>query len=263
MPTDSRMRSSGSVRWSAGMEAWLMVQGISQRLLTLPKDTVVLKILQASQNRLLNSTEPVVRLIMEPCPVDCDLCNARSSFEQPPRPGKKAAVMRGCAMRKAATCAALSCARITRRCIVLMPRRNKKHSKGASAVPSAFCKKATRCARFGSRTQTSPPVQSACPEKNFVAEWTTMSAPNVSGLQMTGGIMVLSTLRSTLCSCAKAASFRRSDILIRGFEGLSVCNKRVFFVSTFSTALRSVVSTKTTLMPEKAQSCVSRRCMPP
>lgn len=62
----------------------------------------------------------------------------------------------GCFARALAICTVFSCARFTRSHMVLMPRRNKKHSKGAKAVPSAFCKKATRCASSGSRTQTKP-----------------------------------------------------------------------------------------------------------
>mmetsp|Transcript_49072 Transcript_49072/g.142890 ORF Transcript_49072/g.142890 Transcript_49072/m.142890 type:complete len:227 (+) Transcript_49072:531-1211(+) len=198
MPTERRIKSSGRVRFSAGIDAWLMVHGISIKLFTLPKDTVVLKILQASQNRRLSSVSPVVRLIMEPCPVACERWMAKLVESQPPRPGKYTSCTLLCAIRNAATCSAFSCARSTRRCIVLMPRKKRKHSNGARAVPSAFCSQATRLASSGSRTQTRPPVQSACPEKNFVAEWTTMSAPNVRGLQMTGGIIVLSTLNKTL-----------------------------------------------------------------
>mmetsp|Transcript_100951 Transcript_100951/g.290317 ORF Transcript_100951/g.290317 Transcript_100951/m.290317 type:complete len:251 (-) Transcript_100951:1034-1786(-) len=197
IPIDKRTRSSGSVLFSAGMDAWLMVQGISQRLLTLPKDTVVLKILQKSQKRRLNSTEPVVRLIIEPCPEAWARWMAKLVGSQPPRPGKYTSLMLLWLRRKVAICAAFSWAHLTRRCIVLIPRRKRKHSKGARAVPSAFCKKATRWARSASRTQTRPPVQSAWPEKNLVAEWTTMSAPNDRGLQITGGIIVESTLSKT------------------------------------------------------------------
>mmetsp|Transcript_124883 Transcript_124883/g.388760 ORF Transcript_124883/g.388760 Transcript_124883/m.388760 type:complete len:235 (-) Transcript_124883:897-1601(-) len=222
MPMERRTRSSGSVRFSAGMEAWLMVQGISQRLFTLPKETVILKIRQASRKRRENSTSPVVRLIMEPWPRHCERWILRLSALQPPRPGKKTCLILGCCSKNWPIFAALCWARCTRKCMVLMPRRNRKHSKGASAVPSAFCRKATRCARPGSRTHTRPPVQSAWPEKNFVAECTVMSTPNVKGLQMTGGIIVLSTLNSTSCLCASSASARKSVTRILGLDGLSV-----------------------------------------
>mmetsp|Transcript_32420 Transcript_32420/g.96280 ORF Transcript_32420/g.96280 Transcript_32420/m.96280 type:complete len:280 (-) Transcript_32420:747-1586(-) len=263
MPIERRTRSSGSVRFSFGIDAWLIVHGISMRLLTLPKETVVLKIRQASQNLLLNSTSPVVMLIMDPWPVACDRWIWRLFASQPPRPGKSTSWTFEWLRRNCATCSAFSCARLTRRCIVLMPRRKRKHSKGASAVPSAFCRKATRCATSGSRTQTSPPVQSAWPEKNFVAEWVTMSAPRVRGLQITGGIMVLSTLSRTPWERAIRASARSSEIFICGLEGLSVWMIFVRGVMSLSTESTSVVSPKMTTMPEWMQSCVSSRCMPP
>mmetsp|Transcript_9445 Transcript_9445/g.29971 ORF Transcript_9445/g.29971 Transcript_9445/m.29971 type:complete len:264 (-) Transcript_9445:621-1412(-) len=263
MPMERRTRSSGSVRFSAGMEAWLMVHGISQRLFTLPNETVILKMRQASRKRRENSTSPVVRLIMEPWPRHCERWILRLCALQPPRPGKKTCLILGCCSRNSPTLSALSCARCTLRCMVLMPRRKRKHSKGASAVPSAFCRKATRCARPGSRTQTRPPVQSAWPEKNFVAECTVMSTPRVSGLQITGGIMVLSTLSNTPCQCASSASARRSVMRILGLEGLSVWISFVRGVMARATDSRSVVSTKFTTMPLCTQSCVRRRCMPP
>mmetsp|Transcript_106692 Transcript_106692/g.308699 ORF Transcript_106692/g.308699 Transcript_106692/m.308699 type:complete len:274 (-) Transcript_106692:178-999(-) len=263
MPIDRRTKSSGNVRFSSGIEAWLMVHGISQREFTLPKDTVVLKMRQASQKRRLSSTEPVVKLIMEPWPLACARWMANDFASQPPRPGKYTSWMLACPRRKAAICAAFSCARCTRRCMVLMPLRKRKHSKGASAVPSAFWRKATRCARSGSRTQTRPPVQSAWPEKNFVAECTTMSAPSVNGLQITGGIIVESTLRRVPCRWASSARRFKSEIRILGFDGLSVWIRRVVGVNAFSTAAKSVVSTKFTWMPEQMQSWVSKRCMPP
>mmetsp|Transcript_97425 Transcript_97425/g.236927 ORF Transcript_97425/g.236927 Transcript_97425/m.236927 type:complete len:264 (-) Transcript_97425:107-898(-) len=263
MPIERRTRSSGSVRFSAGMEAWLMVQGISQRLFTLPKETVILKILQASRKRREKSTSPVVRLIMEPWPRHCERWIFRLCWLQPPGPGKKTCLIFGCCSRNSPTFSAFFCARCTLKCMVLMPRRKRKHSKGASAVPSAFCRKATRCARPASRTQTSPPVQSAWPEKNFVAECTVMSTPSVKGLQMTGGIMVLSTLSSTPWRCASSASARRSVTRILGLDGLSVWISFVCGVIAFSTDSRSVVSTKVTVTPLCMTSCVSKRCMPP
>mmetsp|Transcript_39389 Transcript_39389/g.86038 ORF Transcript_39389/g.86038 Transcript_39389/m.86038 type:complete len:218 (-) Transcript_39389:147-800(-) len=68
IPTERRTRSAARVLFSSGIEAWLMVHGISQRLFTLPKETVVLKMRHASQKRRLISVEPVVRLIIEPWP---------------------------------------------------------------------------------------------------------------------------------------------------------------------------------------------------
>mmetsp|Transcript_101771 Transcript_101771/g.303723 ORF Transcript_101771/g.303723 Transcript_101771/m.303723 type:complete len:264 (+) Transcript_101771:434-1225(+) len=263
MPMERRTRSSGSVRFSAGMEAWLMVHGISQRLFTLPNETVILKMRQASRKRRENSTSPVVRLIMEPWPRHCERWILRLCALQPPRPGKKTCLILGCCSRNSPTLSALSCARCTLRCMVLMPRRKRKHSKGDKAVPSAFCRNAMRLARSGSRTQTSPPVQSACPEKNFVAECTTMSTPSVRGLQITGGIMVLSTLSRTPCLRARAASERRSVMRIRGLEGLSVWMIFVRGVMALLTASRSVVSTKRTFTPLCTQSWVTKRCMPP
>jgi len=144
-----------------------------------------------------------------------------------------------------------------------MPRRKRKHSKGASAVPSAFCRKATRCPTSGLRTQTRPPVQSAWPEKNFVAECTTMSTPSVRGLHITGGIIVLSTQTSTSCLCATAATARRSVMRILGFDGLSRWISFVRGVMAREIATTSVVSTKLTLIPLWMQSWVSNRCMPP
>mmetsp|Transcript_106695 Transcript_106695/g.308712 ORF Transcript_106695/g.308712 Transcript_106695/m.308712 type:complete len:255 (+) Transcript_106695:255-1019(+) len=254
MPTERRTRSSGNVRFSAGIEAWLMVHGISIKLLTLPNDTVVLKILQASQKRRLKSTQPVVRLIIEPCPVACERCTTKLMESHPPRPGKYASLTCGCASKKAPTLSAFACARSTRKCIVLIPRKKRKHSKGARAVPSAFCRNATRWARVGSRTHTRPPVQSAWPEKNLVAEWITMSAPNVNGLQMTGGIIVLSTLNNTPRLWAVVANSLRSVIFILGFDGLSTWINFVCGVIAFLTAAMSVVSTNVTLMPELTQS---------
>mmetsp|Transcript_98050 Transcript_98050/g.277298 ORF Transcript_98050/g.277298 Transcript_98050/m.277298 type:complete len:272 (-) Transcript_98050:710-1525(-) len=263
IPMERRTKSSGSVRRSAGMDAWLITQGISQRLLTLPKETVVLKRRQASAKRREISTEPVVKLSTAPELRLWERWIAKLLASQPPFPGKYTRVTSGWPTRNAATLCAFCCARSNLKLIVLMPRRNRKHSKGASAVPSAFCKNAMRCASSASRTHTNPPVQSAWPEKNFVAECTTTSTPNVNGLHMTGGIMLLSTLTMMPCSCANATTARKSLIRIMGFDGLSKWIKRVLGVMARSRASRLVVSTKLILTPLWQQSCVNNRCMPP
>ena len=65
--------------------------------------------------------------------------------------------------------------------MVFMPRRRSHESKGARPDPSAFCTKAMRLEISGSRTQTTPPVTSECPDRYLVAEWMTMSAPSLQG----------------------------------------------------------------------------------
>ncbi len=74
---------------------------------------------------------------------------------------------------------------------------------------------------------TKPASVSLCPPKNFVALWTTMSAPRSSGFWKYGDMNVLSTMRRIPCLFAISAIFRMSVTRIIGLVGVSMNSARV------------------------------------
>mmetsp|Transcript_2189 Transcript_2189/g.6194 ORF Transcript_2189/g.6194 Transcript_2189/m.6194 type:complete len:210 (+) Transcript_2189:247-876(+) len=208
------------------MAAWLMSHGISHREWTDPKLTVILKIRHASMKRLEKRLLPVSKDRRVPGPELCEACISRSAsltpFLAPPSgPGQYKRETRGCSARKEQILRALDCERSTRSAMVFMPRSMSHDSKGAMAVPSAFCRNATRSASDSSLRQTSPPIQSACPEKCLVALWTTTSAPRSNGRMRRGHIADASTERSTPVGRSAADRRLKSQMRMSGFEGVS------------------------------------------
>ena len=66
-----------------------------------------------------------------------------------------------------------------------------------------------------------PPIAVPWPQMNFVAEWTTMSAPHSSGRHRYGEANVLSTTSGTPLSCASCASASMSITSIVGLPIIS------------------------------------------
>ena len=73
-----------------------------------------------------------------------------------------------------------------------------------------------------------PAMMSLWPQMYFVALWTTMSAPSVSGFWKCGERKVLSTVSRAPFSWASAARARISLTSIIGFDGVSM---KIIFVS--------------------------------
>ena len=76
---------------------------------------------------------------------------------------------------------------------------------------------------------TIPPIVFPWPFKAFVAECTTISAPNLIGLNKYGVANVLSTIRGILCSWASSAS---ASIPLMTALGLLIDSTKIAFVSS-------------------------------
>src|SRR6202041_2132627 len=102
------------------------------------------------------------------------------------------------------------------------------HSNGDRIAPAAFCRKANLSAWSCVVHTTTPPIPSLWPLRNFVVEWTTMSAPSAIGCWKYGDRNVLSTTNWTFRDRQMWLIAAKSLICIRGFVGVSAYTIRVF-----------------------------------
>ena len=98
----------------------------------------------------------------------------------------------------------------------------------------------------------------------LVVEWTTMSAPRVSGCCRNGLAKVLSTTSSAPAACAISATFAMSVIFIIGLDGVSThTNFALFFSMAAARAASSPMSTGVLPMPHAPRTRSIRRKVPP
>ena len=113
-------------------------------------------------------------------------------------------------------------------------------------------------------TTRAPPTTSECPPRYFVVEWTTTSAPSVSGCCRYGDANVLSTTSSAPASCAASARARMSAMPSSGFVGVSAHTSVVFRpASRARTAATSAIGTTSWLSPQPANTRANNRYVPP
>mmetsp|Transcript_11087 Transcript_11087/g.44917 ORF Transcript_11087/g.44917 Transcript_11087/m.44917 type:complete len:202 (-) Transcript_11087:380-985(-) len=147
-----------------------------------------------------------------------------------------------------------------------MPRSARKQSSGARPVPSAFCEKYSFSANAGESTQMTPAIVSECPQKNLVAECTTMSAPSWSGFCNNGDMTVLSTSKRTPRCLQTSARPRKSQTRIMGFVGDSTITMEVAGVIAASKRLGPSgpsIATYLVEMPARAHTLARSRYVPP
>ena len=131
-----------------------------------------------------------------------------------------------------------------------MPLRTSHESKGDGTAPPLTCIERSRSATGpASRATTTPPITSEWPERYFVVECITRSAPSVNGCWRNGVAHVLSQARSAPAAFAIAAIAPRSVTAIVGLEGVSVQISRVFGRRAARTAATSVMSVNVTSRP--------------
>ena len=137
-----------------------------------------------------------------------------------------------------------------------MPRWTRKQSNGPGTAPTEFCTNRTASWSSGSATTTAPPTTSECPPRYLVVEWTTAPAPSSSGRWTTGVAKVLST--ATSASPAISAIAAMSTMLSSGLVGVSTQITRVLGRIAARTASRSVWSTRSYSIPNRAHHLVDQ-----
>ncbi len=149
--------------------------------------------------------------------------------------------------------------RSTRTATVAIPRRTRKAANGPSVAPVSICAERTAATRSRDPT-TAPAITSEWPDRYFVPDSITRSAPCSSGRQTAGDANVLSTVSSAPCRWATSASAGRSARTQVGLAMVSTWRIRVrAAASDASTAWTSVVSTYATSTPSRpnaAAACV-------
>ena len=97
-----------------------------------------------------------------------------------------------------------------------------------------------------------------------MVEWTTTSAPSVSGCCRYGDANVLSTTSSAPASCAAWASARMSAMPSSGLVGVSTHTTAVFRAASRSrTAAASEIGTTAWLSPQPVNTRANSRYVPP
>jgi hypothetical protein len=117
--------------------------------------------------------------------------------------------------------AALAEARSMRIATVRMPRITSQQSNGDGTAPAAFWWKRSFSSRSSRRVASSPLITSECPDRYFVAECMTMSAPSSSGRCRNGVANVLSTTVSAPETAATRARAAMSTTFSNGLVGVS------------------------------------------
>ena len=109
---------------------------------------------------------------------------------------------------------------------VRMPRITSQQSNGDGTAPAAFWWKRSRSSRSSRRVASRPLITSEWPERYFVAECMTTSAPSSSGRWMNGVAKVLSTTVSAPAVAAMRATALMSTTLRSGLVGVSTQTMR-------------------------------------
>ena len=98
---------------------------------------------------------------------------------------------------------------------------------------------------------------------NFVAECTTMSAPNSIGLSKYGVAKVLSTIRGMPCEWAIVATLSISVIFELGLPKVSRNRSFVFSLMAFSKFSGLLGSTNVVSTPDAGNVCANKLYVPP
>ena len=133
----------------------------------------------------------------------------------------------------------------------------------AGTAPTAFCRNFSSAKSASSLVMTAPPRTSLWPLMNFVVEWTTMSAPRVSGDCRTGVANVLSTTVVIPLPRTMAAQRAISVTCSSGLDGVSSQSSFVVGRRAASMLAGDVVSTNVNSMPKRENTFVKMRQAPP